>query len=110
VAGDFRLTARVGPRVHKERHASLDEALEALAAAVHGVGPERGRRVLGREYEPARQVAGRFELRGPGGLRGGVDVRGDGSAEAYTGRVSKRLVEARPGETAVQALGRALGG
>jgi hypothetical protein len=64
--------------------------------------------VLGREYDAVRLVAGRFELRGPGGLRGGVDVRGDGSAEAYTGRVRKQLVAREHGETAVQALWRAL--
>jgi hypothetical protein len=52
-------------------------------------------------------VTGRFELRGPG-VRCGVDVRGDGSAEAYTGRIRKVPVAADPGETAVQALERTL--
>ena len=56
-----------------------------------------------------RQVAGRFELRGPG-VRGGVDLRGDGSAEAYTGRIRKAVVPREGHETAVQALTRALQG
>lgn len=65
--------------------------------------------MLGREYDPVRQVAGRFELRGPG-VRGGIDVRGDGSAEAYRGWIRKQLVERRDGESAVAALRRALTG
>jgi hypothetical protein len=69
----------------------------------------RGReRALGREYEPGAQVAVRGEIAGPGGLRGGVDVRGDGSAEAFTGRWRRRLVDRAPGETAYDALRRAL--
>ena len=109
MAEDFRVVARVGPKVEKERFSSLDDALEALAARVGGVDRAHDRRVLGRDYEAVRQVAGRFELRGPG-LRGGVDVRGDGSAEAYTGWIRKRIVEREGNETAVQALRRALGG
>ena len=72
-----------------------------------GAEPAPHREVLGREYAPERQVAGRFELRGPG-VRGGIDLRGDGSAEAYTGRVFKQAVDRADGETAVQALARAL--
>jgi hypothetical protein len=110
VGDGFRVVARVGPKVEKERYGSLDEALEALAARIgNGVARRDGRRVLGRDYDAVRQVAGRFELKGPGGVRGGIDVRGDGSAEAYTGWVRKKVVEPERNENAVQALGRALG-
>jgi hypothetical protein len=63
-------------------------------------------RVLGREYEPVQQVAVRGELRGPGRLRAGIDVRGDGSAEAFTGRVVRRLIESHGTEDAWAALRR----
>ena len=72
-----------------------------------GAEPAARREVLGREYSPERQIAGRFELRGPG-ARGGIDLRGDGSAEAYVGWIRKKLVERAGDETAVQALGRSL--
>ena len=62
---------------------------------------------LMRRIEPVQQVVGRIEVRGPG-VRAGVDVRGDGSAEAFTGRVRRRVVEQRPGESAYDALRREL--
>ena len=107
MAGDVRLIARIGPRVTKDRFATLGEALAELERRVAGVGRAPDRNVLGREYEAVRQVTGRFELRGSAG-RGGLDVRGDGSAEAYTGWIRKQPVERQPGESAVAALGRAL--
>jgi hypothetical protein len=63
-------------------------------------------RALGREYEPEAQVAARGELRGPKGLRVGVDVRGDGAAQAFTGRVMRRPVAPHEGEDAYAALRR----
>ncbi|MDX6728089.1 MAG: hypothetical protein QOK49_2894, partial [Baekduia sp.] len=60
----------------------------------------------GREYAPVAQVAVRGELRGRNGLRAGVDVRGDGSAEAFVGRIVRRVVEQADGEDAWSALRR----
>jgi hypothetical protein len=65
--------------------------------------------VLGREYAAGEQVSGRFELKGRG-VRGGVDVHGDGSLVAYRGRIRKVVIEPASGESALDALGRALRG
>jgi hypothetical protein len=104
----YKIVMRFGPRVEKERFASLDEALDALDRRIPSVSRREPRSALGRDYEPVRQVAGRLELRGPDGVRGGLDVRGDGSVEPYTGWVRKRVVEPREGEPPVAALRRAL--
>jgi hypothetical protein len=108
----FKLTVRSGPKVRHERFETLDDALEALeregreleggadAPAVGGA--------LMRRIEPVQQVVGRLELAGPGRLHVGVDVRGDGSSEAFTGRLRRRLLEQGPRESAYEVLRRTL--
>jgi hypothetical protein len=104
------VTVRSGPRVERER---FDELVAALTAI-----EERGRELehgadatpvggkLMRRLEAQHQVVARIELAGPGGLRAGIDVRGDGSSEAWTGRIRRRLVEQRRGESPYEALRR----
>ena len=112
--GAYTVTVRSGPKVSRSRHDDLDSALSAVES--HGSELARGasaRPVGGtmmRRMEPVQQVVARIEVAGPGRLRGGVDVRGDGSAEGYTGRLRRRLVEQRDGESPFAALRRALGG
>jgi hypothetical protein len=111
MAGAYTVTVRRSGRVERERHATLDAALQALEARLDGVARTERRRpthLLGRTYEPVRQVAARGEIAGPARLRAGVDLRGDGSAEAFTGRWRRRLVPAQTGETAYDALRRGL--
>ena len=109
------LTVRDGPKVEHSRHATLDEALSALEERARALEPQAERdevKFFKRRIAPVAQVAARLEIAGPGGWRptvhGGVDLRGDGSAEAYTGRVRRTVVEQRSGESPAAALRRAL--
>jgi hypothetical protein len=108
----YTLTVRSGAKVDKERHEDLDGALDAMERTGTELSDHADAKPLGgsliRRIEPVQQVVARLELKGPDGLRAGVDVRGDGSSEAYTGRVRRRLVEQRAGEDAYGALRRAL--
>jgi hypothetical protein len=61
-----------------------------------------------RRLEPVQIVVARLELSGPRRLRGGIDVRGDGSSEAFVGRLRRQVVEQRDGESAYDALRRKL--
>jgi len=108
MGADWSLTVRRGPKVAKSSHPELAGALRALEEALRQVPESTPRTAFRREYAPVQQVVARGELRGPRRLRGGVDLRGDGSAEAWTGRIAKRLVTADPGESAYAALGRVL--
>jgi hypothetical protein len=98
--------------VERSRHDDRDAALAAMESRAEQLVPEARRgtvRVVAlRSFEPVQQVTARLELSGPGRLRAGLDVRGDGSMEAWTGRVRRRLVEQRSGETATDALRRAV--
>ncbi len=110
MAAPFKVVMRLGPQVEKQRFETLDAALDALGERIPAVARRSGRSAFGRDYEPVRQVAGRLEVHGRGGPHGGIDVRGDGSAEAYRGWIRKQVVERRPGESAIDALRRGLQG
>jgi hypothetical protein len=111
----WKVTVRVGPKVERYRYDDLDAALEALEARGRELAGQTSKRPVDakiREFTPVQQVAARIELAGPqrllASVRGGVDVRGDGSTEAYVGRVRREVVDERKGETPYRALRRAL--
>jgi hypothetical protein len=111
----WRLTVRDGSRVERVRHESLDAALADLRSRVDELEPRARRdevKFLRRKIEPVSQVAARIEIAGPQrfvpAVQGGIDLRGDGSSEAYTGRLRRRLIDPKKGENTVAALTRAL--
>jgi hypothetical protein len=112
----WTLIVRNGPRVERAAFATLGAALTALEVRMDELAPQARREaieVFKRRYDAVRQVTVRAEVAGPRRLlpsvRGGVDLRGDGSAEAYTGHWRRELLSPEPGETPYQALRQALG-
>jgi hypothetical protein len=111
----WTLTVRTGPKFERLRFGGLKEALDALqgrAEQLAGAAPNKAVDVKYREFEPSQQVAARLELSGPErfmpSVRAGVDVHGDGSTEAYRGRLRRSEIEQKKGESAYQALRRAI--
>jgi hypothetical protein len=112
VASGYTLTIRSQGTPDKHRFDRLEEALAGLERhgrelARNADGQAAGGTLI-RRIEPVQVVVARLELSGPRGVRAGIDVRGDGSGEAFTGRFRRRLVEQRDGESAYDALRRAL--
>jgi hypothetical protein len=108
----YKVVVRRGGRVERERFESLEAALEEIEARGREIqrttrAKPADTKVLGR-YEPAQQVAARLELTGPGRLRAGLDVRGDGTAAAHLGRLRRQPVEERGAESPYEALRRSV--
>jgi hypothetical protein len=108
----YTVTARADAKVRKQRFDELDEALAALERIAGELADGAHARPAGgfliRRLDPVQQVMGRIELAGPGRVRAGVDVRGDGSSEAFLGRARRRLIEQQDRETPFDALRRVL--
>ena len=111
----WTLTIRDGSRVERAQFEQLPEALDACERELAELQGHAGRepaQFFGRTIDASQQVAVRVELAGPTRLvpavRAGVDLRGDGSTEAFTGRVRRSLIEQRRGESAIAALRRVL--
>jgi hypothetical protein len=108
----YRVVVRSGAKVDRAKLDSLEAALDTLESRARELSENADAQPVDakiRKFEPIQQVVGRVELAGPSRLRAGVDVRGDGSLESYTGRLRRKLVEQRRGESAFDALRRELG-
>jgi hypothetical protein len=101
--------------VERLQFEALDEALDVAEARGRELARSAARQPVDvklKRFEPVQQVTGRLELAGPERLlpsvRVGVDVRGDGSTEAFRGQLKRTLLEQRSGEDAFAVLRRAL--
>jgi hypothetical protein len=106
----WRITVRTGPEIEKLRPESLEAALDAVEMHARAAANTERRAPIDakvRRYEAGDQVAARVELSGPG-VAAGVDVRGDGAVQAWTGRWRRRPLELEEGETVYEALRRTL--
>jgi len=104
---------RRGAKVTRSRFDDLDAALEALEfeARATANADRLGSVSMLRTFEGAERVAARFEISTGGWLRGaaaGVDVMGDGRIVAYSGGVSRNVLEPRGDETPFDAVRRQL--
>ena len=103
--------------MRRDSFGALDQALEALernARELSDAAPRRGLDAKFKRFEPAQQVSARIELAGPErlvpSLRAGLDVHGDGTVQAYRGRVRRRPIAPATGESVYAALRRELAG
>lgn len=111
----YKLTVRDGPKVTREKHESLLEAVAALRAHVERIRAEGGLPAISmfRTYEPGDRVRARLEISAGGPFRGrdaGIDVMGDGGLVPFRGGVFRKEIEPDQGDTAFDAVERALAG
>lgn len=93
----FRLTIRHGPKVSREKHERLGEAIAALRSHAESIRAEGGldQVAMFRTYEPADRVEARLEVSTGGPFRGrdaGIDVMGDGRLVPYRGGVFRKEI------------------
>src|SRR3954447_6049458 len=102
IRAGWKVTERIRGKVNRDSFGSVEAAFAALEARADqharaaDAAPDGGG--IMRRIDPVQQVVARLELSGPRRLRAGVDIRGDGSSEAWTGRIRRELVEQEPGE------------
>jgi hypothetical protein len=109
----YKLTIRNGPKVEREKHASLDDAVASMRDHADRIRAEGGlpEVTMFRTYEPGARVQARLEISTGGPLRGrdaGIDVMGDGGLVPFRGGVFRKPLAPADGETAFDAVAAAL--
>jgi len=111
----WKLTVRAGPKVRRSSFGDLDHALDALEHRARELADSASGEGLDAKFtrfEPVQRVLARLELSGPerlvSSVRAGIDVRGDGSVEAFRGRLRRQVIAASGRETPYAALRRVL--
>jgi hypothetical protein len=111
--GGWKLTVRDGSDVSHTNFEELGEAVAAMrerAMEIRAGGPAEKVSAL-REFAPGDQVRARLQLSGKGWLRkpiAGVDVRGDGTFVAFTGRVAREELDPTDFDTPFEVVRGAL--
>lgn len=103
------MTIRHGPRVKREKFATLEEAVEALRTETAAIRADGGLPEVTafRTYEPSARVHARLEISTGRMLRStdaGVDVMGDGGLVAFRGGISRTPIEPKGGQTPFDAV------
>ncbi len=111
----WKLTVRAGPEVRRRTFPEIGDALDELEARARELiraAPDKVVDAKFKRFDPVEQVVARLELAGPErfvpSVRAGVDVRGDGSVEAYHGRFKRQVIAEGDSESPFTALRRTL--
>jgi hypothetical protein len=109
----YKLTIRHGPKVDREKHATLDAAVDSMREHAGRIRAEGGLPEISmfRNYEPGVRVHARLEISTGGPFRGsdaGVDVMGNGALVPFTGGVRRSPIETAEGESPFDAVQAAL--
>ena len=111
--GAYKLTIRHGPKVSRETHESLEEAVESMREHVGRIrrdGDLPDVRMF-RTYEAGDRVNARLEISTGRMLRSrdaGIDVMGDGALVPFRGGIARRPLEPSDDGTAYDAVTEAL--
>ena len=109
----FKLTVRHGPKVSRETHETLDEAVESMREHVGRIRRDGNLPdvKMFRTYEAGDRVNARLEISTGRMLRSrdaGIDVMGDGALVPFRGGIARRPLEPPDGGTAYDAVTEAL--
>lgn len=109
----YTLTIRKGPKVSREKHETIEEAIDSMrdwAQRVRAEGdlPEI---TMFRKYESGKRVHARLEISTGGWLRGrdaGVDVMGDGALVPFRGGAFRKRLEPEEDEDVFEVVTKAM--